>query len=253
MNPDRLVARLATVMALNNFSQGPFPTVAGNLIFDSRIEPVEDFKQDVVFPVCVVYTDYDRDHWNHHTLVGKDRLLTVTFELLIAQVSEAPEPGTYMIGSPNTDSELETSLDIFEMQIAHALQADNVAADCWRHIMYTPVNTISRRGATVEGGAKLAARQVTVESKVPRGPANGTIAPTVEAFLSRLEQHADFTDRVPAIRQLYTRGSSASASAQLMAASGWSDRVATALGHSRIPSGLLPQTIQWLDSTGAPL
>lgn len=235
MNPDRLVARLAAVSALNNFMQVPWPTLAGDKIFDSRIEPVEDFKENVAFPVCVVYTDYDRDHWDHHTTVRTDRLLTVTFELLIAQISEKTDDGSFVVSQPGTDSELEVSLDIFEIQIAEALRADNPAANCFRHLMHSYVNVISRRGATVEGGQKLAARQITVESKVPRGPANGLIAPAVAAFLDELEQHDDYEDRVPAIRALYQSPGSLTAAEQMMRAMGWSDEVAGKLCYRRGP------------------
>ena len=159
MNLDRLVVRLAAVSALNNFLQPPFPTLAGDKIFDSRIEAVEDFKTKVMFPIAVVYTDYDKNHWAHQSLNNEDRLLTATFEILIAQISEIPDEGGFLVERPNTDSELETSLDIFEMQIAEALRADNPAADCWRHLMYHYNEVTSRRGATTEGGQKLAARQ----------------------------------------------------------------------------------------------
>ena len=101
-------------------------------ISDSRIEPVEDWKHDVLLPLCVVYTDHDKDHWYHASANLGDRTLTVTFELLIAQISD-PEAG-FVLEQPNTDSELETSLDIFELQISNALRADNAAANCWRHL-----------------------------------------------------------------------------------------------------------------------
>lgn len=252
MNPDRLVCRLAAVAALNNFMSAPWPTLAGDKIFDSRIEPVEDFKEDVVFPVCVVYTDYDRDHWVHHTSVKADRLLTVTFELLIAQITDVSEDG-FTLGHPNTDSELETSLDIFEIQIERALRADNPAANCFRHLMNSYVNVISRRGATVEGGTKLAARQITLESKVPRGPANGVIAPTVAAFLDALEAHADYVDRVQPIRALYQDATGLTAAEQMLRAMGWPDDAASKLGYQRGGPVMITQPVTWLDQHGNPL
>ncbi|QPC87140.1 hypothetical protein GA830_10585 [Mesorhizobium sp. NBSH29] len=251
MNPDRLVVRLAAVSALNNFMQAPYPTLAGDKIFDSRIEPVEDFKEDVMFPVCVVYTDYDRDHWDHHTSMKKDRLLTVTFELLIAQVTETD--GGFTVNHPNTDSELETSLDIFELQIANAFKALNPAADCFRHLMNSYVGVISRRGATIEGGTKLAARQITVESKVTRGPTNGTMVPAVAAFLDELEMHNDFGDRVPAIRSLYTDASSLTASEQMMRSMGWPSAAAGLLGYQAGPVVTLGTPVVFLNQNGSPL
>ncbi len=254
MNADRLVVRLAAVAALSNFGQAPYPTLAGNHVYDSRIEPVEDWKEDVLFPVCVVYTDYDKDHWNHHTSNLEERLLTVTFELLIAQITELPEAegGGFMIAQPNTDSELETSLDIFEIQISNALRANNVASECWRHLMHSYINVISRRGATVEGGTKLAARQITVESRTPRGPTNGAIAPTIASFLNELEKHDDYQDRVPAIRQLYQEPASMSGAEQMIRAMGWTNESAEKLGYIR-PLVVLGQPVVVTGPDGEPL
>lgn len=251
MNPDRLVVRLAAISALNNYMQAPYPTLAGDKIFDSRIEPVEDFKEDVLFPVCVIYTDYDRDHWDHHSMMSKDRFLTITFELLIAQVTE--QDGGFLVNHPNTDSELETSLDIFEIQIENAFKADNVAANCFRYLMNSYVGVISRRGATVEGGTKLAARQITVESKVTRGPANGTIAPAIAAFLDELEGHDDYADRVPGIRGIYTDASTLTASEQLLRIMGWPDPAAGLLGYQRGPVVTLGTPVVFTYQSGQPL
>lgn len=263
MNPDRLVARLAGISALNNYMDGPYPTLAGPMIFDSRIEPMEDFKQDQIFPLCVVYTDYEKDHWQHHTVnATRDRLLTVTFELLVAQISEIPATvdgagnqveGGFVIEYPNTDSEIETTLDIFEIQVVEALAADNVAADCWRYLMSSYENVISRRGATVEGGTKLAARQVTIEAKVPRGPVKGIIPPSVAAFLDRLEQHADYAKRVPAIRSIYTGAAALTSAEQLLRTMGWTTEAGRILGYARGPQVVLPNDVVFTDQNGNPL
>ena len=254
MNPDRLVVRLAAVAALNNFLRAPFPTLAGGMIFDSRIQPMEDFKTKKVFPFCIVYTDYDRDHWEHHTVnVKTDRLLTVTFELLVAQVTELPHDEGFVVSQPNTDSELETTLDIFEYQVAKAFKADNAAADCWRHLMVSYVNVISRRGATVEGGSKLAARQITVEAKMPRGPANGALAPAVAHFLDELEKHEEYQERVPVIREMYQSAASLSHAEQLLQTMGWTSEAGHLIGYERGPEVLLPDDIVYVDQSGDPL
>lgn len=251
MNIHRLVARLAAVCAISNFSTSPFPTLAGNLVFDSRIEPVENISENVTFPAVVVYTDYERHGWAHHSSAGRDRLLTTTFELLTAQISKKGDH--FVVSLPASDSELETTLDVLEAQIVNALRADNVAANCWRYLMMRYEDVISRRGATAEGGQKIAARQITVEASVPRGPTDGSVPGPVAAFLTALETHPDFNDRVEAIRDLYTAPASMTAAERLLHAMGWTTEAGHILGYERGPSALLPPNVVWTGPTGSPL
>lgn len=253
MNPDRLVLRWAWVHALNNFSTAPFPTLAGNRIYDSKIEPAEDFKEDQVLPLCVVYTDYDRYHWLHQSLNNRDRLLTVTLELLVAQITELPDDAGFSVQYPNTDPELEAALDLFEVQVARAFRANNAAAACVRHFMPAIHDIISRRGATVEGGYKLAARQITIEAKVPRGPTNGAIAPHVATFLDALEEFDDYKPLIADVRAAYASDAALTPSEQLIAAMGWTPTTGAMLGHESGPSVTLPSNIQWLGPDESPL
>ena len=229
MNIHRLVARLAAVCAISNFSTAPYPTIAGNLVFDSRIEPVENIKDTVIFPIVVIYTDYERHGWLHGSNVAKDRLLTMTFELLAAQISKKGD--TFIINMPVSDSELETSLDVLEAQVVEALRADNVAANCWRYLMMRYEDVISRRGATAEGGQKIAARQITVEASVPRGPTSGVVPEQIAVFLDRLETFPDYADRVGIIRGMYTGSSSMSAAERLLRSMGWTKEAGQMLGY----------------------
>jgi hypothetical protein len=253
MNLDRLVLRWAWVHALTNFSTPPFPTLAGNLVYDSKIEPAEDFKEDQILPLCVVYTDYDRYHWLHQSLNGRDRLLTVTLELLVAQIKELPGDEGFAVRFPNTDPELEASLDLFEMQVARAIRASNAAAECVRHFMPAIHDVISRRGATVEGGQKLAARQITIEAKVPRGPAKGVVAPHVAAFLDKLEEYDDYKPMIAEVRAAYTADAGLTSAEQMISAMGWTTKTGQMLGYESGPAVLLPPNIQWLGPSGSPL
>lgn len=253
MNPDRLVLRWAWVHALTNFSTAPYPTLAGNLVYDSKIEPAEDFKEDQILPLCVVYTDYDRYHWLHQSLNNRDRLLTVTLELLVAQIKELPNGEGFSVRYPNTDPELEASLDLFEVQVAHAIRATNPAAECVRHFMPAIHDIISRRGATVEGGQKLAARQITIEAKVPRGPTKGVVAPHVAAFLDKLDDYEDYRPMIADVRSAYTIDSGLTPSEQLIGAMGWTSKTASMLGHESGPAVLLPPNVVWTGPNGSPL
>lgn len=249
---DRLIARWALVAALTNYAAAPFPTLLGKMVFDSRIEPVEDFQDLRTLPICVVYTDYDKDGWRHHS-IKRPRVLSITLEVLVAQVGKAPPEADaeYALAYPETDSETEAFLDILEHQIRVALDADNAAAECWRHLFQAASNVVSRRGATAEGGNKLAARQITVEAVMPGGTTQGVLAPPIAAFLDDIvakeHYYAEYADKV---RALYEAPASLSAAQQLIAAMGWSHDLSGKLGYEPGGSVVLPSDVVWVTSGG---
>jgi hypothetical protein len=248
---------MATVTALNNFMQAPWPTIAGPNIFDSKIEPVEDMASDRVFPCCVVYTDYDKDHWNKGSRVHGPRLLTVTLELLIVQATKIDTNGnlpTYALDYPVTDSEIENSLDFMEAQIFRALTNDSLSAEVFNYICGDYVNVVSRRGASVEGGQRLAARQITLEMKANRDPVAKVIPDQIDRYLTRLETFSDFAERVPEIRAFMTEDANASDSEITARTFGYTSKVLDAIGSPRVPvANVLPPQIVYLNSTGGPL
>jgi hypothetical protein len=257
MSLNRLVTRLAVVSALNNYMVLPgtgeiWPTLAGPNIFDSKIEPVEDMKEDRAFPCCVVYTDYDKDHWTKGAADKKDRMMTVTLELLIVQVAETTTidgaPSKYTLETPFTDSEIETTLDMFEVQIFRALNAGNEASDCFNYLCPAYDNVVSRRGASIEGGVRLAARQITLETKAPRDPISGTIPPHIAAFLDRLEQHSDYGDRVDDIRAMYLAAAIDTPAERVTKAYGYSRPLAQKLGYEPRPEVVLPSNLTFVEA-----
>jgi len=253
MSLNRLVLRLATVNALNNFMTAPYPTLGGVHIYDSKIESIENIEEDVIFPLCIVYTDYDRGHWRHHTNNIKSRSLTITLELLVAQVKSDQAGNGFVINYPQTDSEIETALDLFETQIFAAFEADNSAAECFRYLIAKVESVTSRRGATVESGQRLAARQVTMEVDVLRDQAEGPLASEIAAFLTALEDVSDYADRVPAIRAAYARTDSRTAIENYMAVSGWSDATGEILGARRGAQVALGTPVVYINpATGTP-
>ncbi len=258
MSMTRLLARIAGVCALSNFGEAPYPTMAGEHIYDSKIEPIEDSKEDIVYPMCAIYTDYDKDHWNYSGGTTKPRLMTVTIELTVVQFQRqkpprgtpASAPPIYEARYPLTDSELESSLDIFEAQVFRALAAGNVASDLFSFLCPAYESVVSRRGASWEGAQRLAARQITIETKAVRDLASGKIPPPISAFLTRLETSKDYANRVDDIRAMMTAPANLSDNARLMQSIGWSSQVATIVGRSIAPSGNLPGDVEILDDAG---
>lgn len=250
MSLGRLITRLAVVNAINGFSKEPYPTLAGPNIFDSKIEPLENIQPKEVYPICVVYTDYDKDHYRHGNKAGAKRLLTITIELLIAQMTKEAGSDFYEIALPHTDSELESSIDIFETQVFRALEADNSAANVFRYMANGYENVISRRGADVNGGQRLCARQITMELSTLRDPIESTIPAAIAAFLDDLEATDDYRIRVPDIREAYMAGDDMTAAERLIRTMGWSKSAAGILGYERGVQPVLPPSVTWLDQHG---
>lgn len=248
---NRTLLRLAAVSALNNFNTAPFPTIGGTRIFDSKIEPIEDFKEDVVYPMAILYTDYDTNFWMHRSSVGKERILTLTIELVVAQV-EGSGVG-FSVAYPEVDSEVETTLDIFESQIFHAFSADSEAANCLRYLVTSYKNIISRRGAAVDSGQRLAARQLTIEAEVCRDPLEGIVSEPVQEFLTALQGSDEFNDRLPDVTQTYVKNLLLPDGERRIENMVVSDQAGLALGYERGSQPVLGTPVTWLDPASAPL
>lgn len=246
----RSLVRMAAVTALNNFMQEPWPTLAGPYIFDSKIEPVEDMKHDRAFPCVVVYTDYDKDQWAKAGKVHSDRIVSLTLELLVVQ--SEPEDKGYKLECPSTDSEIEAALDTLEEQVFRALHDGGVSSDTIGYICPSYQNTTSRRGATVEGGLRLAARQISIEMKAIRGPMNGVIPAQISDFLDRIETFDDYKDRVPDIRALLTANATSTPNEIIAKMLGYPRHLATILGAPTGPQVRLTTPIVYHKVGGVP-
>lgn len=246
---NRTIMRMAAVCALNNFRTEPYPTLAGSHIFDSKIESVESTDEDQIYPMVVLYTDYDRDFWQLKSMAsGKSRLVTLTLELIVAQIKKTDNPEEYNIRYPMVDSEIETALDALESQCFQAFQADNLGADCFRHLFTGFENIISRRGASVETGQRLAARQVTIEGKLDEDTLDGQVGATVQAFLTALQSNADYMERLPEIQQLLIKNASLTDQEQRLENFGYSNETGALLGYQRGTQPVLGTPVIYLDA-----
>lgn len=243
MSVYRTITRLAVVSALNNYMKEPYPTLAGPYIFDSKIEPVEDMATDTAFPCVVVYTDYDKDQWTKAGRSHADRVMSLTLELLVVQRDSEKADGSYKLECPMTDSEIESTLDVLEAQVFKALTAGGEASDAFNFICTGYINTISRRGASVEGGLRLAARQITLEMKTLREPAIAVIPEVVEHFLLRLDKSPDYHDRVEDIRKSLTANNGISSGDMSAKFFGYTKDTAARLGSPTGRQTVLPPVI----------
>ncbi len=248
---NRTIMRMAAVTALNNFRTAPYPTLAGTRIFDSKIEAVETTQEDQIFPMVVLYTDYDRDFWTlkQATTNNRDRRCTLTLELLVAQIMNTnADDEAYDIRFPVVDSEIETALDVLESQCFQALQADNVGANCWRHLMQSIDDVISRRGASVETGQRLAARQITIEGALEIDTPNGVYASPVGSFFTTLENDPEYMERLPEVQQLLIKHLTQTDAEQRIEAMGLSDETGALLGYERGPQPNLGTPVTYFNA-----
>ena len=152
MSLSRLALRLSAVEALNpsaTLASGPWPTIAGPNVFDSRIDPIEtaatreEYEAAITAldtkPILTVYTEDD-----HAAPYGTDKIwpsrqtVTLVIELMIAargQVTIEEPNGAggvtpVTIGSldaPITDRQHESLLDWLEAQVRYIFNPNNYA------------------------------------------------------------------------------------------------------------------------------
>jgi hypothetical protein len=189
----------------------------------------------------------------HASLLQEQRTLTVTFELLIGILKQDAESPNYVLNMPVTDSELEASLDVFEYQIYQALQADNPAANCFRTIAYGLEQVISRRGASTEGGTKIAARQITYEAKCLPEMHSPVLPPYMVPFLDALEASDGFPGIGQQLKQIYSGNGAVSDTDRLRGSMGWSNDTFSRLAYPPTPLVMLGTPVTWLDQHGKPL
>lgn len=254
MSLNRAAIRTAMVAAFNNFGVEPYPTLAGAHVFDSKIEPIDSVDEDVAYPMVVVYTDYDKDHLTVFQLANEERVMSITIELLMGIIRKDSEVGNnYVLQYPVTDSELEMSLDILEHQCFEALRADNTAANAFRSIAYGIDGIVSRRGASSQGGTKIAARQITMEARCLREPAVPKMLPFMNEFLTELADSDGFSLVGAQLKQIYDAGTTTGIVERLQKTQMLSNANMAALGGPYLPLVTLPDQITWLNADGSPL
>ncbi len=166
MSLARLALRLATVEALRPTASlqpnASWPTLAGKYVFDSRIDPMQDLHEHEARPLIVVYTDED-DAVSAQARGGPPFKITadLCFETsVVVRMAAAGESGGFIVGQPETDGELEASLDMLGAQIAFTLLyapcGEIFRKVCGRRII-APKSTVHR---TSEEGVRLARRDM---------------------------------------------------------------------------------------------
>lgn len=136
MSLSRLALRLAAIEALCPsllVAEGPWPTIAGNRVYDSRMDLIEGDQATLAEiegnPIAIVYTERDETQpYGEIHYPAQERICHLTVELLIAatgtvEVENADGSKTTVgsISAPITDRQHEALLDVLEGQVVQLL------------------------------------------------------------------------------------------------------------------------------------
>lgn len=160
MIPNRLLLRAATVLALTRGGDGPFPTMAGEAVFDSKLMPVADISAETHLPVILVYTDADKRR-NKDTNAARtwERKLELVIEIAISSI----KPGAQAEWA-ETDAELEATLDLFEAEVETALfDPTSPWSAHWRKLIKSFESWESVPHRSAEQAARYAVRQIVID------------------------------------------------------------------------------------------
>lgn len=202
MSLARTALRIAAAMALSNGYQPPYPTMAGDRVFDSRQDPVAGVNPGDLIPMLVLYTDDDQGSSLSANNGGPpfERVVNLTMELSLGMVGEATEDGiTLPIEMPQTEPELDAMLDLFEAQVERVFRLPTTT---WGRELSKVARRItswqSMRYIEREAHIRLAARQIICAVALPledevsmlmtAGPSNTppTVAPSLPPPLGPL-------------------------------------------------------------------
>jgi hypothetical protein len=189
----RIALRATTVMALKGCTQ------AGDHVYDSRNDPLEDIVAGAAVPVIAVYTEEDKN-----TRDSRDLGLVIEFTVNIRDKRD----GEDAVWVPQTDDGLEITLDIIEQEIRDALEASaSEAADIWNTLVTDIRENSSKRGVLdPQKTNRLAARQLLLRVKILKDPKAGAPIPQVlERLLKLLEEDKRYKPTAPMLRAFAQR------------------------------------------------
>jgi hypothetical protein len=202
MSFGRLALRLAAIEALcpfSAFSAGPFPTIAGPRVFDSRIDLIDAAESPEALaaalasvenlPVLSIYTEeHKTDPYGSVKYQAGENIVTLVVEAMIAASGtmevEQPDGTTQVIGTieaPITSREHEALLDVLEGQVRFLLTSRRSEMPAPSAALYRKVAWESRAIESFPLRAsdrtlRLAARTIKFEVKI-----GGDVWPALDA------------------------------------------------------------------------
>jgi len=140
-------------------------TLAGDRVYDSAVQPIEEMVKPEPQPFLVVSTDDEEITSTGWKLLDAARELNFVVEVAIGGMTRIDLPAAEGGGAalrldiPHTDDGLETTLNVVGRQIFRCLQVGGPWSDLLQDITYGLKKITVRRGANTEQGTRFAARQ----------------------------------------------------------------------------------------------
>lgn len=172
MSLSRLWLRCLAVAALQKqaYDQYP-PTMAGEYVFDSRIDPIAFDAETKELPAVIVYTSDDTSTLLNPSGLGGEyrKVVDLIVELSVGTfdtvVIDNKEHKAYAL--PVTDAQLEARLDMFEVQVKRALfGAFTRQITSALNLFVVRVHSITSHATRDEANNKLASRVLTFQCEI---------------------------------------------------------------------------------------
>lgn len=166
MSLARLAMRIAAARAVKG------ATLAEDRVFDSVIDPIDLTIAENRLPILVMMTDEHEAIPAGRDLFHADVSCDLVIEAAIA--SRVEIDGEASITIPHTDEGMELVLDMMEHQVIAALTRERTGwSRVWMKLVPRVKRRLSRRGASVEGGVRFAARQIVLTCDLIEAPTDG--------------------------------------------------------------------------------
>lgn len=140
-------------------------TLAGDRVYDSAVQPIEEMVKPEPQPFLVVGTDDEEIMPRGWALLDADRELNFVVEIAIGGMTRIDLPeaegggAALRLDIPHTDDGLETTLNMVGRQIMREIMVGGPWSDLLRDITFGLKKVTVRRGANTEQGTRFAARQ----------------------------------------------------------------------------------------------
>ena len=161
--------RIATVAALLNGGNQPWPTIAGEFVYDSLRDDILDITPTMRRPVIVVRVDEDQQTFRTNVTMGRQARLLIEISVLTA--IEDPATGKSRIDWPKSDPALELMLGVLSWQVWNALRGASPWAQWYQGdagfkgiLGYT---SVPRYAPPDRGAVRLAVRTLEYVMRLP--------------------------------------------------------------------------------------
>jgi hypothetical protein len=199
----RLALRLAAVEALcpaAAAAAGPYPTIAGPRVYDSRQDPIESLDEMEQRPLLLVYTEQSTsDPYPKGNSSPDATVVLLVVEALIAAKAmvtvEMQDGSTRVVGeleAPIMERDHEALLDLLEATVRRRLEGRydvDAATQLFRKVAWDihHVESVPMRDATKT--VRLAGRTLTFRVKIPTDRwAEPSVTPAAPTGLDRLPE-----------------------------------------------------------------